>query len=166
MKVQRAGLAGDGRLGPQRRLTARIATGVQVVADLQACDLQRSGTGRKQHVEQRQVVPRPLAPALDALGGLGDFFARHHPRIARPERRRRLEPRQRSEDGIAVLPQAAHKGRTFFVEALDAAGLAQVDGQRLDPPLDRRARDAELCGDRFVGGAVDDRFEHPHGIRR
>ena len=68
-----------------------------------------------------------------------------------PDRRRGLEPFQRDQDGVPMQAQPPHESRAFLLETIHAHHLGELDGDGLDAPLDRRARDAEAHGHRLVG---------------
>jgi hypothetical protein len=51
-----------------------LAIGVQVVPHFEAGDLQGSCARGEQEIEQRQVMPGPIAAPLDALACLDDLI--------------------------------------------------------------------------------------------
>ena len=56
--------------------------------------------------------------------------------------------------------QPPHESRAFFLESIHAHHLGELDGDGLDAPFDRRARDAEAHGHRLVGLTANDGTEH------
>ena len=56
--------------------------------------------------------------------------------------------------------QPAHKGGALFLETVHADYLSELDGDRLDAPLNCRTRDTEALGYRLVGITADDGTQH------
>ena len=84
-------------------------------------------------------MPSAVGSALYTHRPLSHFRRRQYPRRTGADRWLGLEPFQRDQDGLPMQAQSPHEGGPFFLEAVDAHDLGELDCDRLDASLDRRA---------------------------